>query len=137
MKHVYMKYEWNNCWQFPKKEGIWHREKETVTQKGRKETDVLISMCTLGGYVLSLSLFCTHDCSEKKFDEFLTGKSRKSPPMKWGYQFSVNTRKGEILYNGELQSNLYLDTRDINEAEKIAEFVWDCMEFKNDKEKIY
>jgi hypothetical protein len=137
MKHVYMKYVWNNCWQYPEKEGIWHREKEDKIRKGQKKPDVLISMCTLGDYVLNLSLFSTFlwkgktlEEQDKEMDRVLTTKHARFPPSIYGYSFSVNTRKGETLFYCELSVGLWFDTRDIDEAEKAAEYIWNCMEFK-------
>jgi hypothetical protein len=126
MKHIYTKYKKNNCWQYPSKEGIWHRERERK-RRGKKNPDVLTSMCTLGDYVLSLILFSTHACSEKEFDEFLEGNA-PDPDFIYGYSFSVNTRKGECLYCCELSLGLWFDTINIDDAEKASEYIWNCME---------
>ena len=128
MEYIYTKYKLNGCWQYPPKEGIWHRERARK-KKDQKKPDVLTSMCTLGDYVLVLSLFSTHACSDKEFDEFLEGDA-PAPDFVYGYKFSVNTRKGECLFCCELSLGLWFDTRDINEAEEAAEYIWGCMGFK-------
>jgi hypothetical protein len=124
MKHKYVKYKWNNTWQCSKEEYVWYREKD-------KHGDILISMCNMGDYALNLSLFCTFACD---FDEAL---KMKNPPMIWGYDFTLYTNsksplarypeKAEAIYCCSLSNGLWFDTKDINVAEKTAEYLWKKM----------
>jgi hypothetical protein len=130
IKHVYVKNEWDNVWRCPEKDNIWYREKAEKVKapfQRDKKRDVLGSMCKLGDYVLCLSLFCTHACSDEEFDRYL--RWNKKVPIVYGYGFTLYTSRGEIVYFCELENNSYFDTRDINKAEQAAEFIWSCIEF--------
>jgi hypothetical protein len=130
MKHIYVKGEWDNVWRCPQQEGVWCREKDEKVKapfQRDKKRDVLFSMCKLGDYVLSLNLFSTHACSDDEFDRYL--RWNKKIPFLYGYGFTLYTSKGDIIYFCDLSDNSYFDTRDINKAEEVAEFIWSCMEF--------
>ena len=93
MRHKYIKYVRNDVWQFPSEQGIWYRE--------RQRGNVLISMCTLGNYVLNLHTLVYH-----------------------GYNFAIKTLQRECILDCSLSNGLYFDTTSIDKAECVAEFIW-------------